>query len=121
MRPAWSAGTALAPPMPVSWHIRQLSRPSNGWGVGVGPPVGAGVVGAGSGTGAGAGAGTGAGAGAGTGAGAGAGTGAGAGAGAGVGASPPPQAASIGNVTNNARTTNHMYFFIYSCPPLRIL
>lgn len=110
MRPAWSAGTAVASPMPVSWHIRQLSRPSNGWGVGVGPPVGAG-----------AGEGAGVGAGAGGGAGGGAGVGAGAGGGAGAGASPPPQAPSIGNVTNNARTTNHMYFFIYSCPPLRIL
>ena len=40
MRPAWSAGIAFAPPIPVSWHIRQLSRPSKVWGVAVGSPVG---------------------------------------------------------------------------------
>ena len=43
MRPAWSSGILDASPTPVSWHIRQLSRPSKVWGVAVGSPVGVGA------------------------------------------------------------------------------
>lgn len=95
MRPMWSSGITPAPPTPVSWHIKQLSLPSNGWGVSVPIPaavdVGASaVVGGGTGVAVGVGAGVGAGVVVGAGAGVGAGvtvavgTGAGAGAGAGV-------------------------------------
>ena len=95
MRPAWSAGTAVASPIPVSWHIRQLSRPSSVWGV-----SDAGV-----------------GAGAGTRTGAGAGVGAGVGSGAGAGAPPPPQAMSNGNKTIIA-TVSHkntgLIFILYT-------
>ncbi len=55
VRPAWSVGILGASPTPVSWHIRQLVRPSNVCGTAVGVPVGAGV-GAGAGVGLGAGA-----------------------------------------------------------------
>ena len=60
VRPSWLAGIAFASPIPVSWHIRQSSRPSKSCGVAVGSPVG---VGAGAGAGVGAGVGVGAGAG----------------------------------------------------------
>ena len=50
MRPLWSAGILAASPTPVSWYIKQLSRPSSVCGVAVGVAVGAagfvGVVGA---------------------------------------------------------------------------
>lgn len=99
MCPLWSAGILLAPPTPVSWHIRQSSRPSSGCGVAVGVNEGGG-------------------AGFGAGAGVGAGLGAGAGAGAGV---PPPQAVRIGAIISSATTSNQTYFFITSFTSAAIL
>lgn len=56
VRPEWSSGILVASPTPVSWHIRQLSRPSKVCGIAVGFPVDVGVgVGAGAGVGVGVG------------------------------------------------------------------
>ena len=89
-RPAWSAGIAVAPPTPVSWHIRQLSRPSSGCGVAGGAAAGLG---------------------------AGASAGAGAGAGVGAGAGSLEHAASSGTVISSATIISQTYFFITSQPP----
>ncbi len=93
MRPAWSAGTAGAPPIPVLWQSKQSARPSSVCGIRGGPDT---VVAVGFGDGAGVAVGVvavGGGVGIGVGAGVVVGAGAGFGAGAGVvaGAAPPPQ------------------------------
>ena len=111
VRPAWSAGTADASPIPVSWHIRQLSRPSSGCGVAIGP-AGAGVA---DGVGAGLGVGAGAGAGAVVGA------GVGAVAGAGVDTGLLEHDVINGTTTNSTTDSNQIYFFMIffiSLPPL---
>ena len=36
VRPLWSAGNLGAPPIPVSWHIKQSERPSSVCGIPVG-------------------------------------------------------------------------------------
>ena len=119
----WSSGITPAPPTPVSWHIKQLSRPSNGWGVFIPIPaavvVGAGlVVGGGTGVAVGVGVVVGAGAGAGAGVGVavavGAGTGAGAGAGAGVELLHAESNARERSITTVANHNTRFTFILYA-------
>ncbi len=101
MRPVWSAGTAVAFPIPVSWHIRQLLRPSSVCGIATGVAAVGSGVGAGVGVGAGAGSGAGAAAGAGLGAGGGAGD-------------SPPQAVSNGTMSSSTPISSHNTDFFFT-------